>query len=43
LEASTNVSHWILLLSTNSATPVFEWIDPESANVPRRFYRAVTE
>jgi hypothetical protein len=40
LERSTNFQNWSPLLTTNSATGVFDYIDSGSATLPVRFYRA---
>ena len=41
LQASTDLVNWTALLSTNSPTAVFDYVDAGSTNLPRRFYRAL--
>jgi hypothetical protein len=41
LQASSNLVNWVPLFTTNSATAVFEFTDPESVRSSRRYYRAV--
>ena len=41
IQASTNLVNWISLVTTTSATGLFEYVDNGSITVPRRFYRAV--
>src|SRR5207302_1051986 len=45
LEASTNLlpNSWMLLLITNTPSGIFDFVDPQSANLPQRFYRARTQ
>jgi hypothetical protein len=37
--ASTNLVDWQTVFSTNSPALPFQWIDPNTASYPRRFYR----
>ena len=39
IEASTNLSNWATLFTTNSPTLPFTWTDSNATNFPRRFYR----
>jgi hypothetical protein len=41
LQTSSNLVDWTLLLTTNSGPAIYEFIDPSSVNVPRRYYRAL--
>ena len=40
LQASTDLVTWISLVTTNSATGIYDYVDAGSTNLPRRFYRA---
>ena len=37
--ASTNLTIWSTILTTNLSTPVFNWTDTTSTNFPAKFYR----
>ena len=39
LLSSTNLLNWDLLLSFNLTTSPKAYVDPDSATIPRRFYR----
>jgi hypothetical protein len=41
IQASTNLANWVTLITTNSATGIFDYIDSDSVNLPRRYYRAL--
>ena len=41
LQQSTNLLNWTSILTTNSPTTVFDYMDAGSAGVPGRFYRAL--
>jgi uncharacterized repeat protein (TIGR03803 family) len=40
LEASTDLTNWPTILATNPPTGVFEYLEPASTMLPRRFYRS---
>src|SRR6185369_10037750 len=40
VQSSTNLLNWSALLTTNSATSIYDYVDP-TTNQPRRFYRAI--
>jgi hypothetical protein len=39
LQASTNLTSWVTLFTSNSPALPFHWTDSSSTNVPLRFYR----
>ncbi len=39
VRASTNLSNWTTLFTTNSPALPFSWTDTNTAGLPRRFYR----
>jgi autotransporter-associated beta strand protein len=41
IQASTNLTTWTNLFSTNSPALPFDWSDPAATNYPRRFYRVL--
>jgi hypothetical protein len=41
IQASTNFVNWVPVLTTNSATGIYDFIDQASPNIPHRFYRAL--
>jgi len=41
IQASADMAAWTSLITTTSASGVFDYIDMNSATVPKRFYRAV--
>ena len=41
LQASTNLSNWTTLLTTNSPAPPLNWTDTNAGNFLRRFYRVL--
>jgi hypothetical protein len=41
IQTSTNLLNWSALLTTNSASGTFDYIDNASPGIPRRFYRAL--
>lgn len=41
IQASTDLRHWVSLLTTNSAAASFDYVDPAAPVQPRRFYRAL--
>ena len=41
IQASTNLVNWVPVLTTNSSTGIYDFVDPASPNMPRRFYRAL--
>ncbi len=43
VQASTNLSAWTTLLTTNPPTLPFEWTDTAAIHVPARFYRVLLQ
>jgi hypothetical protein len=43
LQGSTNLSQWVTLLITNSASGTIEFVDPDAAAFEHRCYRALVE
>src|SRR6185503_1506626 len=41
VEASTNLTNWSVLLTTNSPTLPFDWTDTNAASFLQRFYRVI--
>ena len=41
VQASTNLTSWTTLLTTNAPVTTFIYDDKAAANLPRRFYRAL--
>jgi hypothetical protein len=41
IQSSTNLVHWVPVLTTNSASGSFDFVDPASPVQPRKFYRAL--
>ena len=41
MQASTNLTGWATLFTTNSPALPFTWKDTNTANFPGRFYRAL--
>lgn len=41
IQASTNLTNWAALLTTNSTNTTFDFVDRSLPRPPRRFYRAV--
>ena len=41
LEASTNLTDWVPLLTNTTATNLFFFLDANAANFPYRFYRVL--
>lgn len=41
VESSSDLKTWLALLSTNAPEGVLDFADPEAAQLPHRFYRAV--
>jgi len=41
IQTSSNLVNWVPVLTTNSATGIYDFIDPVSPVMPRRFYRAL--
>ena len=39
IQASTDLTNWITLAVLTNATGTFQFVDPDSTNLPRRFYR----
>jgi hypothetical protein len=43
VQASTNLLDWVTVFTTNTPALPFQWTDPETTNVPGRFYRVLLE
>jgi hypothetical protein len=43
IEGSTNLSHWLPLVTNCVTDGAVHFVDPEADEAPRRFYRVVTE
>jgi len=41
LQASTNLTSWTTLITTNCPEAVFDYIDTDSISIPKRYYRAL--
>jgi len=41
LQASTNLTTWTTLITTNCPEAVFDYIDTDSISIPKRYYRAL--
>lgn len=41
LQCSTNMQSWTSLFTTNAPTGTFDYVDPASAGMPARYYRAI--
>jgi hypothetical protein len=41
VQASTNLTAWTNVLTTNPAALPFNWMDAGATNLPRRFYRVL--
>ena len=39
IQASTNLTNWDSLYTTNPTVMPFNWVDPNASNYPTRFFR----
>jgi hypothetical protein len=41
IQTSSNLMDWISVVTNDSGTNLFQFIDPNSSQLPERFYRAL--